>query len=101
GLEASGGPEPNRHRTVEMSAGNVANRVGHCQHSQPEGKADPKEANAERRETSCEHGATATRKGQPESSKELGAKPSRHIHDSSSSDVRTHTNSTHLTPRAL
>jgi hypothetical protein len=82
-LKAVGGPEPNRHRAVEMSAGDVANRISHGQHGQPEGEADPEESDAQRRETRGEHGTATAGKCQPESAEEFGPKTSRHIHDSS------------------
>jgi hypothetical protein len=45
-FKAAASPEPNRYRTVKMPAGDVADSIGHRQHSQSKGKADPKEANA-------------------------------------------------------
>src|SRR5215831_19380290 len=81
-LKAAAGPEPDRYRAVEMSAGDVADRISHCQHGEPEGEADPEKSDAQRREPRGEHGTAAAGKCQPESPEEFCSKPSRHIHDS-------------------
>src|SRR5262249_57173630 len=81
-LKAVASPEPDRYRAVEMSAGNVAHRISHCQHGEPESEADPEKSDAQRRETRGEHGTATAGKCQPESPEEFCPKTSRHIHDS-------------------
>jgi hypothetical protein len=80
GLEAASGPEPDGNGAIEMPAGDVADRIGHGQHSQSECKADPQEPDAQRREARGEDRTAATSECQPEGAKEFGPKTSPHIH---------------------
>ena len=41
--EPSADREPDRHRRIEVTTGDVAYRVGHRQHGQPEGEGDPEQ----------------------------------------------------------
>src|SRR4029077_3970746 len=82
GLEAASGPEPNGNGTIEMPAGDVADRISHAQHGQSESQTDSQESDAERWEVRGEHCTAATRECQPEGAKELGPKTSPHIHGS-------------------
>src|SRR5438046_3111979 len=63
-----------------MTAGDMPNGIGHCQHRQAEGEGNADESDAEVGEAGREHRRTTTRKHQPECSKELGRDTPRHIH---------------------
>src|SRR5271155_245405 len=56
----------NRHRRIEMAAGDVTDRIGHGHDAQPECERYPKKANTDLRKAGGNHGAPASGKGQPE-----------------------------------
>ena len=49
-VAAARGPQADRHRRVEMAAGDMAHRIGHGENGEPEGEGDAEEADAELRE---------------------------------------------------
>ena len=51
--EAAAGPQAERHRRVEMAAGDVADGIGHGEHGEAEGERDAGEADADDRESAA------------------------------------------------
>jgi hypothetical protein len=72
-MAPAAGPQADGHRRVEVAAGDVADRIGHGQHGEPESQGDTDEADPDVRERGGEDGATATAEDQPESAEKLGA----------------------------
>jgi len=81
------GPEADRHRRIEMTAGNVADRVGHRQHGQAERERYAGEADADLRKGRRQHGTAATTEHEPERADEFGCEFLRHGHVRFPSDV--------------
>ncbi len=79
GREAPAGPEPDRHRRVEVTARDRAERVGAGQHRQAERERHADEADAEFRERGRQHRAAAAAEHQPERAEQLGGEFRCHV----------------------
>jgi hypothetical protein len=71
GREAPACPKADRHRRIEVTAGDVADREGHRQHREAECQRHAVQPDADFREGGGEHGAAAAAQHQPEGPEEL------------------------------
>ena len=62
-------PSAYGNRRIEVTAGNVADGIGHREHGQAEGERDANPADADIRKAGCENGTAAAAEYEPESSK--------------------------------
>src|SRR5579872_5727024 len=90
-LEPPGNSEAERYRWVEMAARNRADRIGHSQNREPEGKGDAGKTNPHRRKGGGQQRTATAAEYEPECADQLGRKflehctcPQRHSHDSDS-----------------
>jgi len=71
GLEPTPGPQADRHGRIEVTAGDVANGVGHREHGQTEGEGDPDEADPQLRIRRGQHRGAAAPEHEPRSPDEF------------------------------
>ncbi len=64
--------QPQRHRRIEMTAGNVTHGIGHGQDRQTECQADTQPANSNIGHTGGQHGTAAAAQNQPECADKFG-----------------------------
>src|SRR3954449_10410 len=68
-----------RYGRVEMTARDVADRIGHRQHGQTEGEGYSEKADPKIRECRREHRRAAASESQPERAKEFSGNAPRHV----------------------
>src|SRR5262249_13330026 len=72
--KAAAAGQADGNRRVEMTSGNMADRIRHRQHSQTESQGDAEQADANLRKAGRDHRAAAAAEGQPKSAYHLGSK---------------------------
>jgi len=72
GLEAISRHQSDRDRGIQVTPGNMADRVRHREHGQPEREGDAEEPNSHIRKRGRQHGAAASSKNQPKCADQLG-----------------------------
>jgi hypothetical protein len=74
------GPQTDGDGGIEMTARDMADRIGHRQHDEAERQYDTEKADPERGKCRSQNGTAAAAEGQPECAKELGPGTAGHVH---------------------
>ena len=73
GRSATAGEQPDSHRGVEMTARDMADRIGHRHDGQSESQRNADQANADFGEFGGQHGTAAPAQNEPEGPEKLGS----------------------------
>src|SRR5215469_7902248 len=80
GRKSLAGPQSDRHRGIDVTAGNRADREGHREQRQAERERYPQQADSHFGKACGNHGGTASAENEPEGADQLRCETPRHAH---------------------